>query len=210
MFLHHSTEDMGDSLVVEYGSFRDVHYGVSNGWIERRVILPPGTNPIRISYRTNDAINMGGCYIDDIELHELDEGLLVRHDYQDTSIYIYNKLQGHYLYSMWATDRYGNTSNVSTLLDLAIEAYAVPYSIPNPFQTTCYIAVDYPDTLSPVIEIYSLRGARIRKFEADQIINKRAYWDGKDEQGREVGSGIYFVLLKDNGFEKLGKIARQR
>jgi flagellar hook assembly protein FlgD len=86
----------------------------------------------------------------------------------------------------------------------------MPYSIPNPFQTTCYIAVDYPDTLNPTVQIFSLRGSRVRKFETGDIINQRIYWDGKDEQGREVGSGIYFVLLKDNSFEKLGKIARQR
>jgi hypothetical protein len=210
IFLHYSTEDMADSLVIEYGSFQDVHYGVSNGWTERRVILPPGSNPIRISYRTNGAVSMGGCYIDDVELYELKEGLFVRQNHQDTCIYIYNKLRGNYLYSVWARDRYGNTSNVSNLLGLSIEEYAVPYSIPNPFQTTCYITVDYPDTLSPAVEIYSLRGARIRKFEPGQIINKRIYWDGKDEQGRDVGSGIYFVLLKDSSFERLGKIARQR
>lgn len=210
IFLHYSTEDRGDSLVIEYGSFQDVHYGVSNGWIERRVILPPGSSPIRISYHTNGAVNMGGCYIDDVELHELNEGLFVRQNHQDTSIYIYNKLRGDYLYSVWARDRYQNTSNISALLSLSIEEYAVPYSIPNPFQTTCYIAVDYPDTLSPTVEIYSLRGARVRKFEPGQIINKRIYWDGKDEQNRDVGSGIYFILLKANGFERLGKVARQR
>jgi hypothetical protein len=210
LFLYYSTEDMIDSLVIEYGTFRDVHYGVSNGWIERSIVLPPGSYPLRIWYRTNGAINLGGCYIDDIEVHELDNALFVRQNHQDTSIYVYNKLRGDYLYGVWADDRYLNTSNVSDLVSLSVEEYAMPYSIPNPFQTTCYIAVDYPDTLNPTVQIFSLRGSRVRKFETGDIINQRIYWDGKDEQGREVGSGIYFVLLKDNSFEKLGKIARQR
>ncbi|GAH91960.1 unnamed protein product, partial [marine sediment metagenome] len=35
-------------------------------------------------------------------------------------------------------------------------------------------------------------------------------WDGKDENNRDVGSGLYYILLKDGSFNKIGKIARQR
>jgi len=50
----------------------------------------------------------------------------------------------------------------------------------------------------------------VRSFGPEQIDNKHIYWDGKDESGKDVGSGLYFVLVKDDGFKKLGKIARQR
>ena len=41
--------------------------------------------------------------------------------------------------------------------------------------------------------IYDITGRRIKEFDklAENII-----WDGKDDQGRRVPSGIYFVHLK--------------
>jgi len=210
IYLYYRTEDMSDSLIIQHGSFQDVHYGVSDGWIERRAILPSGSYRLRISYVTNNSVNMGGCYIDDIRLFDMTHGRLIKQNHRDTSLYVYNKLRGDYLYSVWATDRYDNKSNLSNLTSIAIQHYAEPYSIPNPFQTTCYIAIDYPDTLNPSVEIYSLRGAAVKKYNADDIVSNRIFWDGKDNNGCEVGSGIYFVLVKDRGFEKLGRIARQR
>jgi flagellar hook assembly protein FlgD len=70
--------------------------------------------------------------------------------------------------------------------------------------------LDYPDTLDPVVEIYSLGGALVKQFSANQINNKRIFWDGRNEDERDVASGLYFVIVKENGFKKIGKIARQR
>jgi hypothetical protein len=70
--------------------------------------------------------------------------------------------------------------------------------------------LDYPDDLQPTVEIYSLSGIRIRSYGPDQITNKRISWDGRDDGSREVGAGVYFVVVKDQGFRRTGKIARQR
>ncbi|UCF70576.1 MAG: hypothetical protein JSW49_10325 [candidate division WOR-3 bacterium] len=210
IYLRYSTEDMTDSLIIEYGTFRDVHYGYSGGWIERTSILSSGTYPIRITYRTNTVINEGGCYIDDVNIYELTGGRFIQHSLQDTMLYVFNKSLGDYLYATYAEDMYANKSNLSNVVTISITDYAVPYSLPNPFQTSCFIVLDYPDTLTPAVEIYSLRGARLREFRYDQIVDGRLYWDGRDAAGREVGSGVYFIVLKDEGFKRVGKIARQR
>jgi hypothetical protein len=210
IFLHYNTEDINDSLIIQHGQFRDVHYGTSNGWVERRVLLPPGDHPLRISYHTNSTLNMGGCYIDDISLYEMINGQLVRADYPDTTLFIYNELRGNHLYAVYAEDNYANNGNLSNLTNVLVEEYAVPYSIPNPFQISCTIMLDYPDTLDPVVEIYSLGGVLVKRFSANQITNKRVFWDGRNEDERDVASGLYFVIVKENGFKKIGKIARQR
>jgi len=210
IYLHYNTEDMTDSLIIEYGTFRDVHYGYSNGWIERRAILPPGDHPIRVSYHTNSTNNQGGCYVDDVRLYGLTSGHFIRRDFQDTMLYVYNNPLGDYLYVVYAEDAYANRGNLSNSLDVSVTQYAAPYSIPNPFQTSCYIVVDCPDTLNPSVEIYSLRGARLKTFHPDLIVDRKIYWDGKDDAGRDVGSGLYFVLVRDTGFKRIGKIARQR
>jgi hypothetical protein len=210
IYLYYNTEDMIDSLIIEYGTFRDVHYGYSNGWIERKAILPPGDHPIRVSYHTNSTNNQGGCYIDDVRLYGLTRGQFIRRDLGDTTLYVYNNPFGNYVYAVYAEDAYNNTGNSSNSLDVSVTQYAVPYSIPNPFQTSCHIVVDCPDTLDPSVEIYSLRGAQLRKFHSDMIVDGKIYWDGKDEAGREVGSGLYFILVRDTGFKRIGKIARQK
>jgi hypothetical protein len=210
IYLHYNTEEQGDSLILQYGPFRDVHYGATNGWIERRALLPAGNYPVRILYCTNGAMNMGGCYIDDISLCEMTGGRVIRTAYSDTSLYLYNLLRGHHMFAVYAEDWYKNRGNVSNLLGISLTDYAAPYSVPNPFQTSCSIVLDYPDTLSPAVEIYSLSGIRVRRFLPDQIIGQRVFWNGKDDEQHDVAAGIYFVLIKDTGFKRIGKIARQR
>ena len=214
--LNYNTEDMVDSLIIEFGTFTDVHYGFSDGWQERRVILPPGNDNLKISYRTNSSTNRGGCYIDDITVYNLPQGRLIRQHLTDTTLYIYNKILGQVLgqwqYAVYAADGYSNTGNVSAFVAVSIDNYAVPYSLPNPFQTSCYIIIDVPDDINPAVEVYALSGRLLKRFSALQIENNRVYWDGKDTQGREAGSGIYYVVVRDvNGsFKRTGKIARQR
>ena len=210
LYLYYNTEDMVDSLIVEYGTFKDVHYGRSNGWHERRVILPPGNYRLKISYHTNASTNRGGCYIDDIAIYNLRNSRYLRQYCEDTTIYIFNKLRGEYYYAVYPEDKYENTGNLSNITKVAIENFALPYSNPNPFQTSCDIVLDYPDTLQPIVEIFSISGRRVKKFEAGEIENNTVFWDGKDENNRDVGSGLYYILLKDGSFKKIGKIARQR
>jgi len=210
LYLYYNTEDMADSLIIEFAGFQDIHYGWSNGWQRRRGILPQGSDRLRISYRTNSSINRGGCYIDEIKVKEMKNSKLVREFLTDTTLYIFEKIRGDYGYAVISKDSYGNTSNLSDFLDVSVERYAAPYSVPGPFQTDCLIILDYPDSLYPSIKIFSLSGRLIRNIDPDQIDNKKIHWDGKDEKGKDVGSGLYFVLVKDKGFKKLGKIARQR
>jgi hypothetical protein len=210
LYLYYNTEDMADSLIIEFAGFQDVHYGWSNGWQRRRVILPPGSDRLTISYRTNSSINRGGCYIDEIEVKEMKNSKLIREFLADTALYIFGKTRGDYEYAVMSKDSYGNTSNLSDFRAVTIERYAAPYSVPGPFQTDCLIILDYPDSLYPSIKIFSLSGRLIRNIDPDQIDNKKIHWDGKDEKGKDVGSGLYFVLVKGDGFKKLGKIARQR
>ncbi|MDH4210468.1 MAG: clostripain-related cysteine peptidase [candidate division WOR-3 bacterium] len=210
LYLHHNTEDMTDSLIIQYGPFQDVHYGYSGGWIQRTILLPPGDYPIRIFYRTNSVNNLGGCYIDDIQLYILTDARTAGNDLDETHLRLFNVPRGVHQYLVYAEDSYGNTSNLSNILEVDIEQYAAPYSIPNPFQTSCYIALDYPDTLNPTVELFSLRGARVKKFYPNQIVDKKIFWDGKDEDSRDIAAGVYFILVKDAGFKKIGKIARQR
>ncbi len=211
LYLNYLTEDMVDSFIIEYGDNSEVYYGNSRGWINCRILLPPGDYPLRFCYRTNATVNCGGVYIDDIKVYRLLNSRFIRRDITDTTILIYNILRGDYLFATLATDSYGNSSNLSNLTAVSVNNYAVPYCNPNPFITDCEIILDYPDTLRPVVYIYSISGRLIKRFSyAEFGPGKRIYWKGLDEKNQQVGSGLYFVFVKDGPFNKVGKIVCER
>lgn len=212
LYLDYNTQDRTDSLIIEFGTFRDVHYGTSNGWLNRRVVLPKGNHPLKIRYRTDAAANLGGCYIDDIRITDLAAGRYVRSGLADTSLRIFDHLRGDYYYGVQPVDRYANFGGVSGFISTTLNDFAQPYSLPNPFQDGCWLVLDYPDGRQPHVHVISLSGREVRTFEPGSIVyeTKRVSWDGRDNSGRILPSGVYFILVEDGSFKKLGKIARQR
>ncbi|NOZ60960.1 MAG: T9SS type A sorting domain-containing protein [Calditrichaeota bacterium] len=78
------------------------------------------------------------------------------------------------------------------------DKFALQQNFPNPFNSMTIIQYQLPQKSEVDIAIYNCLGQRIKtlicgKREAGcyQII-----WNGKDEHGKEVGSGIYFYYLK--------------
>jgi len=66
---------------------------------------------------------------------------------------------------------------------------------PNPFNPTTTISFSTTEiTDNTEINIYNLKGQKIRKYS---IFNNQSSitWDGKDDNGQEVSSGIYFYNL---------------
>ncbi len=209
-YIYYNTEDLTDSLIIEYDTKKSVYYGRSGIWQHCRIILPPGNSPLKIYYHTNSSINNGGAYIDAIKLYNLISGKYIRKGCPDTTIYVFNKLSGVYNYGVCARDVYNNEGNLSNFVNIVVNNYAVPYSIPNPFTENCELILDYPEDANPEVYIYSISGRLIKKFPYSAITNKRIFWDGKDNNNQQVGAGLYFVVIKGKNFNIIGKIARQR
>ena len=57
------------------------------------------------------------------------------------------------------------------------------------------------------IEIYNIRGQKIRSLldESKQSGWYRLEWDGRNDQGSEVGSGVYYFRMRAEGREFLHK-----
>ena len=60
------------------------------------------------------------------------------------------------------------------------------------------------ETSDVMIIIYNANGQIVRRLELGTVVSgyytsksKAAYWDGKNEAGEEVASGIYFYKLSD-------------
>jgi ligand-binding sensor domain-containing protein len=53
-------------------------------------------------------------------------------------------------------------------------------------------------------EIYDLNGRRVRRFASD---DGAVFWDGRDDDGRLVRPGVYFVLARAGGQEAVARVA---
>ena len=74
-------------------------------------------------------------------------------------------------------------------------------NFPEPFNSSTNIQFDIPNTAEIEISVYSLLGRKIRTltdrtYEAGRYIIS---WNGRDESGNEVASGVYFYRLQMTG-----------
>ncbi len=70
---------------------------------------------------------------------------------------------------------------------------------PNPFnpQTTIFFVLDSPADV--VVRIFDLRGRPLRTFARDDVaagVRQEWLWDGRDEAGRALPSGVYLYRLE--------------
>jgi flagellar hook assembly protein FlgD len=65
---------------------------------------------------------------------------------------------------------------------------------PNPFRADVTFVVGVPAGTTGAIEIFDVRGRRVRAFEA-RTGETALRWDGRSEQGAQLPQGIYFVRL---------------
>jgi glucose/arabinose dehydrogenase len=74
---------------------------------------------------------------------------------------------------------------------------------PNPFQTSTTLRVDVASGEAARIEVYDVRGRRVRVFETAQPA-ATITWNGTDDAGRELASGVYFARLVVDGRARVG------
>ncbi len=69
---------------------------------------------------------------------------------------------------------------------------------PNPFNPSTAIPFSLPERMFVNLSVYNVEGRRVRTL-LDQTVPggyQEAVWDGKDDGGRPVSSGVYFYHLK--------------
>ena len=79
---------------------------------------------------------------------------------------------------------------------------------PNPFNPETTITADIPVRSRIELGIYDLLGRRVRMlFDGERAPGTlSARWDGKDDHGMPVGSGVYFCMLKGGGHSSVGRM----
>jgi len=83
-----------------------------------------------------------------------------------------------------------------------IPGYSLLQNYPNPFNPSTCIEFDLARTNQVKLEIYNILGSKVKTLVNDKLSvgHKSITWDGKDDQGKKVASGIYFYRLKTEEF----------
>ena len=88
---------------------------------------------------------------------------------------------------------------------------------PNPFNPETWIPYQLAKTSDVSISIHSADGKLVRSLELGQLPagvykhkSRAAYWDGRNELGESVASGVYFYTLTANDFKATGKMFIQK
>ncbi len=88
-------------------------------------------------------------------------------------------------------------------------AFMLSQNYPNPFNPTTKIVYSIPENGQVFLEIYNNIGQKIRSL-VNENQNSGRYtieWDGMNDKGLKVTSGIYFYQLRSNGFIETKKMA---
>lgn len=98
----------------------------------------------------------------------------------------------------------GNKSQVSEFP----ENVTLMQNYPNPFNPMCEIEYALSTDCQVTLSIYNILGQKVRVL-VDEYQDggfKSVKWDGKDDQGQEVASGVYFYRLQAKDFVQAKKM----
>jgi len=84
---------------------------------------------------------------------------------------------------------------------------------PNPFNPETWIPYQLAEDSPVEVSIYNVKGELVRMLNFGHqsagvyvAKSKAAYWDGRDNLGEKVGSGVYFYRLRAGSFSSMRKL----
>jgi flagellar hook assembly protein FlgD len=87
-------------------------------------------------------------------------------------------------------------------------AYSLRQNCPNPFNPITTIRFDLPEPNRVVLRVYNVSGRQVRTL-VDRPYDAGYHsviWDGRDDQGRPVASGVYFCAITVGVYEQSKKM----
>ncbi|MGB9562101.1 MAG: FlgD immunoglobulin-like domain containing protein, partial [bacterium] len=86
--------------------------------------------------------------------------------------------------------------------------YTLKQNMPNPFNQVTTIEYGLPASGEVTLVIYDLLGKKVRTLvngHAEAGMHK-VEWNGKDDNGSELPSGIYFYKMTTNNYSEIKKM----
>jgi len=118
---------------------------------------------------------------------------------------------GAQLVSVQAVDRDSRTLETVITARMTPTAFALHAAYPNPFNPNTNLSFSLPEAASYALRIYNVAGQLVRSYEGmgSQGLNVIT-WDGKDNSGSEVSSGIYLYRLSSGANSAVAKMVMMK
>jgi hypothetical protein len=88
-------------------------------------------------------------------------------------------------------------------------SFKLSQNYPNPFNPNTKIQFSVPETEKVRLEVYDIQGRIVRTLVDYELYNQGQYevgWDGMDNKGNRVTSGVYFAKMKAGNFVQTKKM----
>lgn len=87
------------------------------------------------------------------------------------------------------------------------DEYALSQNFPNPFNPTTNFTLSLPEASDYAIRIFNVAGQLVRSFDGHLEAGEHTItWEGNNNQGAKVASGVYFYKAEANGFTETRKM----
>lgn len=82
--------------------------------------------------------------------------------------------------------------------------FELEQNYPNPFNPETMISFDLPEDAKVTLQVYNMLGQIVQTLVSDKLAagSHRIMWNGQDEHGVNVASGVYFYRIKAMGNSK--------
>lgn len=139
----------------------------------------------------------------------------------DTSIYVAPQKEGEYYWAVFAQDKKFNVRFCDEVFHLRVkksavegpradipQAFGLSQNYPNPFNQGTQIAFEVPRPSRILLRVLDIEGKTIRILMDRRMEpgSHQIYWDGLDDQGNPVASGVYTIQMKADGFTAHRKV----
>ena len=87
-------------------------------------------------------------------------------------------------------------------------SFVLSQNYPNPFNTETVITFALPRSGNVKIEIFNILGQKVRELVDEKVTAgyKKVVWDGRDNAGQLLASGIYFYKIRTGDFIETKKM----
>jgi arabinogalactan endo-1,4-beta-galactosidase len=85
-----------------------------------------------------------------------------------------------------------------------VNSFMLCQNYPNPFNNSTLITYELKENTAVSIIVYDVSGRKIKELVNHDLSKGvyRVYWDGKDNSGNEISSGIYFIRMNTHNYKK--------
>jgi len=99
-------------------------------------------------------------------------------------------------------------SNSTVTLKAVPTVYSLSQNFPNPFNPTTTIEYSIPKAGLTSLDVYNIAGQKVRTLvnETQSASFYKVVWDGRNDNGESVATGMYFYKLVSGNYSKIVKM----